>query len=133
MARHGKRGVLFRPDPGGSQRLPGGLRGDWWVSYCCALGHRHREKVGPKSLALEEHATLRRKVRRDEYCPRLATRATPILFEDAAREYRAWSTAHKKSWQTDGHWLDRLTRVFGGKTLPEITPEAVEWFKQELV
>jgi integrase len=33
---------------------------------------------------------------------------------------------------TDEHWLKRLKRVFAGKTLGEITPDAVERFKLEL-
>ena len=126
------RGVLFRPHPKGSQKLPGGMRGDWWVSYCCALGHRHREKIGPKSVAIEEHHRLRLRVRREDYCPRLEKTAKPVLFQDAAKEYQEWSEAHKKSHQTDEHWLNRLKFVFTGKTLAEITPESVERFKQSL-
>ncbi len=117
-----RRGVLFRPHPRGSQRLLGGILGDWWVSDKCALGHRHREKVGPKSLAIEEHHRLRLQVRRKDYCPRLDRSAKPLLFEDAAKEYQEWSEAHKKSHQTDEHWLNRLKLVFAGKTLAEITP-----------
>jgi hypothetical protein len=78
MAEVGKtrrRGVLFRPHPRGSQKLPGGARGDWWVSYCCADGHRHREKIGPKALAQQEHARRRIKVRTEEYCPSRAAAA----------------------------------------------------------
>jgi integrase len=127
-----RRGVLFRPNSRGSQRLPGGLLGDYWVSYKCALRHRHREKIGPKSLAIEEHHRLRLRVRREDYCPRLEKSQKPLLLEDAAKEYQEWSEAHKKSHATDGHWLDRLTKVFAGKTLAEITPEAVERFKQTL-
>jgi integrase len=127
-----QRGILFRAHPRGSQRLAGGLRGDYWVSYCCALGHRHREKIGPKSAAREEHSELRKRVRREGYCPRVETKKRPILFEDAAREYQEWSDAHKRSAATDGHWLTRLKATFAGKTLDEITPEAVERFKQAL-
>jgi len=108
------------------------MRGDWWVSYCCALGHRHREKIGPKSVAIEEHHRLRLRVRREDYCPRLEKTAKPVLFQDAAKEYQEWSEAHKKSHQTDEHWLNRLKFVFTGKTLAEITPESVERFKQSL-
>ncbi len=57
----------------------------------------------------------------------------PVAFKDAAREYLEWSKAHKRSWQTDEHWLKRLREVFTGKTLDDITPEAVERFKQKLI
>jgi len=56
-----------------------------------------------------------------------------VLFQDAAKEYLAWSKAHKRSWRTDEHWLNRLKSTFAGKTLDEITPEAVERFKLHLV
>jgi integrase len=126
------RGSLFRQNPNGSQKLAGGVRGDWWVSYKCALGHRHREKVGPKGRAIEEHHRLRLQVRREGYCPRLKKNERPLLFEDAAKEYLEWSEAHKKSHETDEHWLNRLKVVFASKTLAEITPEGVERFKQSL-
>src|SRR4029453_14174593 len=109
-----RRGVLFRRHPRGSQRLPGGIAGDWWVSYKCALGHRHREKIGPKSVAIQEHNRLRLRVRREDYCPRLEKSEKPTLFEEAAKEYLEWSEAHKKSHATDGYWLDRLKVVFAG-------------------
>src|SRR5262245_59028607 len=116
-AHRKRRGVLFRPHPRGSQRLPGGILGDWWVSYKCRLGHRHREKVGPKGRAIEEHDQIRLRVRREGYCPRLEKIEKPLLFEDAAREYQEWSEAHKKSHQTDKHWLNRLRVEFAGMTL----------------
>lgn len=127
------RGVLWRANAKGSQTNPASKqRGDWWVSYVCALGHRHREKIGPKAVARDEHHRLRARVRREAYCPRVGREQRPLLFEDVAREYLTWSKAHKKSWQTDEHWLKRLKAVFAGKTLEEVTPEAVERFKLEL-
>ena len=87
----------------------------------------------PKGAAREEHAELRKKVRRENYCPRMKTKKRPTLFEDAAREYQGWSEAHKRSAKTNGRWLARLKATFAGKTLEEITPESVERFKQALV
>ncbi len=130
--RVGHRGVLFRPNAKGTTHR-NGTRGDWWVSYLCALGHRHREKIGPYDVAKRTHSKRREQVRQG-YCPRLAdeARPKPRLFEDSAKEYLVWSKAHKKSWQTDEYWLKRLKKVFAGKTLGEITPEVVERFKLEL-
>jgi integrase len=127
------RGVLWRKDPKGSQTQPGTkVKGDWWVSYMCALRHRHREKIGPKALAREEHAKRRVRVRTEGYCPRIETGSRPVLFEDAAEDYLAWSKVQKKSWRTDEHWLTRLKASFSGKVLEEITPEAVGQFKLKL-
>jgi len=130
-AKH--RGVLFRPNPKGTTHRSG-IKGEWWVSYVCALGHRHREKIGSHDIAKRTHSRRREQVRQDGYCPRIADAAKvrPRLFEDAAKEYEAWSKAHKKSWQTDVHWLKRLKKVFAGKTLQELTPESVERFKLDL-
>src|SRR5215467_3541179 len=99
------RGVLFRPNPKGTTHRSG-IKGEWWVSYVCALGHRHREKIGSHDIAKRTHSRRWEQVRQDGYCPRIADAAKvrPRLFEDAAKEYEAWSKAHKKSWQTDVHW-----------------------------
>jgi hypothetical protein len=129
------RGVYWRENPRGSQAHPARKeRGEWWVHYHCALGHRHREKIGPRALARDEYHRLRTRVRREHYCPRTERQAArPVLFESAAGEYLTWSKAHKKSAATDEHWVKRLKATFAGKTLAEITPEAVERFKLALV
>src|SRR5262249_9335498 len=80
------RGLLWRPNPKSSQINPATKqRGDWWVSYMCAIGHRHREKVGPNALAREEHERVRIRVRRDGYCParERASRVTVASLLDA--------------------------------------------------
>lgn len=136
QARSGHRGVFWRANPRGSQELRqaggGRTRGDWWARWVCKLGHLHRELVGAKSEA-ESQSEKRRTQARNGACPRRDQAPRPVLFEDAAKEYLAWSKAHKKSWRTDEHWLNRLKAVFAGKTLEEITPEAVEQFKRDLV
>jgi hypothetical protein len=76
------RGVVWRANPNGSQTNPATKgRGDWWVSYFCAVRHHHREKVGPKALAREEHERLRTRVRRDNYCPKRAAVARVTVAE----------------------------------------------------
>jgi hypothetical protein len=75
-----KRGILFRPHPRGTQREPGGQRGDWWVSFMCADGHRHCQKIGPKGVAREEHGRIRARVRREGYWPAKEQRGRPILL-----------------------------------------------------
>src|SRR5262249_31938338 len=57
----------------------------------------------------------------------------PCLFNDAADTYLDWSKASKKSWKTDGYRLERLKETFGTMRLDEITADAVEKFKVELV
>jgi integrase len=74
QAESGVRGVFWRGNPRGSQerRLPGGgrVRGDWWIRWTCALGHLHREKIGPKSLAREQYEARKVAARTGVPCPR---------------------------------------------------------------
>src|SRR5262245_7442024 len=79
-------GILCRLHPHGSQRLPGGARGDWWASFHCTQQHRHRIKVGPKSQALEQHGILRRKARLENYSPN-NERRTSITVEAFSKRY----------------------------------------------
>jgi hypothetical protein len=75
MANHKKRtewGITWQPHPSGKQRTPDGTRGEWWISYMCARGHRHREKIGPKSLARQEHTKRRYRIKTEGYCPQQA-------------------------------------------------------------
>src|SRR5262245_39539773 len=124
LAASGKRGVFWRSNPRGSQELrqSGGIRarGDWWIRWYCSLGHKHRKIVGAKAIAQEEAERRRTQSRREAFCPRQQRANRPVPFQDAAREYLDWSKAHKRSWQTDEHWLNRLKAVFAGKTLEEI-------------
>jgi hypothetical protein len=129
-----RRGIFFRPNPKGSERRPGGEHGEWWISYVCAAAHRHREKVGPKSRAIEEHHSRRLAVRRENYCPRLVKTATrPILLDDAIREFLRWARMNKKSFEDDEYRSKLLSQHFGAKTLDQIIPEMVERFKGEMV
>jgi integrase len=67
----GLRGVFWREHPAGSQeqRLPGGkVRGDWWIRWTCRQGHLYREKIGPRSLAAEQYASRKLRVRTENYC-----------------------------------------------------------------
>ena len=129
LAASGKRGVFWRANPRGSQefRQMGGarVRGDWWIQWYCTLGHKHRELIGSKTLAQGEAERRRTQSRVEAFCPRQQPANRPVLFQDAAKDYLEWSKAHKRSWRTDEHWLNRLKAVFIGKTLDEITPEAV--------
>ena len=136
LAASGKRGVYWRPNARGGQELREQgrrTRGDWWICWYCTLGHKHRELIGPKTLAQEEAERRRTQSRRDTFCPRQQPANRPVPFQDAAKEYLEWSKAHKRSWRTDQHWLNGLKAVVAGKTLDEITLEAVERFKLDLV
>jgi integrase len=69
QARSGHRGVYWRANPRGSQRLPGGARGDWWARWACGCGKLHREKIGAKALSREESERRRTRARLEGWCP----------------------------------------------------------------
>ena len=127
-----ERGILFRANPRGTQREPGGRRGDWWISYVCASGHRHREKVGAKSTARAEHGMTRAKVRREGYCPAAVRRARPITVRQLSERYlEQYAKANKRSWETDEYRLGPLLATFGDRLLSDVRPELVESYKSD--
>ncbi len=117
--------------------LNGETRGEWWIAWFCTLGHRHREKIGPKTLARDRHAARRQAIReagRDgrEFCPNLEQRKRPIMFKDLCREYRLYSETNKRSHKDDRPRMARLLKVFRRKLAVDITPQDVEALKADL-
>jgi integrase len=127
------RGLLWREHPQGSQTRPvTKRRGDWWISWKCRSHHRHREKVGPRGLALEEYHRRRTQSRREGFCPRLQRRAVATVFEDlAARWLRDHARVVKRSWTSDRHRIETLKSHFGRSTLTEITPDRVDRYRSD--
>lgn len=124
------RGILWRAHSHGSQRLPGGARGDWWASYYCALGHRHRQKVGSKTLAAEEHGRLRRKVRFENYCPDQAKRTKPVTLRDFSKKYVTdYAKVSKTSWKTDEYRLKKVLPLLGDRFLSDLGPQVIEQYR----
>jgi integrase len=112
-------------------------KGAWWIVWFCTLGHRHREKIGTRGVAREQHAARRRAVREArregrEYCPNLAERARPIMFKDLCREYKAYAEANKRSHRDDRPRLARLLKAFRRKLARDITAQDVEALKVTL-
>jgi hypothetical protein len=123
------RGILFRDHPRGSQKH-GARRGDWWASYVCALGHRHRTLIGSKTQAAEEHGRLRRKIRLENYCPEQAKRTKPVTVRDFSKRYlEQYAKATKRSWETDQYRLKPLLGALGDRFLTDLTPETIEQYR----
>ena len=117
--------------------LAGETRGEWWIVWFCTLGHRHREKIGPRALAQERHATQRqavREARRDgrELCPNLEQRQRPIMFKDLCCEYRVYAEINKRSHKDDRPRMTRLLKAFRRKLAVDIKPQDVEALKADL-
>ena len=99
--------------------------GVWWVCYFDERGKRHREKVGPKSLALDVYAKRKNAVRERRFFPEdIRRREVPLatVIDDYLERNRGTL-----------RWMDHYERygrfwkaVFKGKTLREILPGDVE-------
>ncbi len=136
MARKGSRdrGIFFRSRRHGEAVGPGGRRGEWWIRWCCPLGHEHRSPVGPKGLALEEYRRAKVRARTEGYCPtqerERQQRERPTLFTDAADQYEKWAEAHRpRSLKFRVSALKHLREAFTGKTLAVITRADVEAYQ----
>lgn len=95
-------------------------------------GWVHREKIGAKSAAREEHGRLRARARRDGYCPNAARRQRPITVRDFSRRYLdEYAKANKRSWETDEYRLVPLLAAFGECLLTDVRAERVEKYKAD--
>jgi integrase len=109
------RGIFERPKASGV----------WWVLYFDDRGKRHREKVGPKSLAIDVYAKRKNEVRERRFFPEdIRRREVPLaaVIDDYLERNRGTL-----------RWMDHYERygrfwkgVFKGKTLREILPGDVE-------
>lgn len=116
--------------------------GTWWISWCCTEGHRHRQRIGPHGLAVQEHGARRKEVEKAQrlglpYCPeverkrRLAERRKRVPFKEIAQDFLDYARAQKRD-QNDGQRMTRLLATFGTKAPAEITPQDVEAYKAAL-
>ncbi len=122
MARRGgkDRGLFERPKGSGV----------WWILYYDRNGQRHREKVGPKSLARKVYEKRRTDVREGHFFPPEHRRAT--LFDEIVKDYRA---SGRKPGQRDTWGSERYRRLhaaFGCRPANSITPAEVEAFRDQL-
>jgi integrase len=134
----GERGVYFEPDSRGGQkwRRPkdGAVtRGDWWVRWVnCRCGRKHREKIGPKALAVEL-VPKRRAQAKEGWCPAASKRERVIPFSEIVDDYIADQKAHNRHPANDcfriGYWQD----LWGSRPVGQITRLDVENAKQGLM
>lgn len=106
----------------------------WWILYYDQFGKRHREKVGPKGLAIAAYHKRKTEIREDKFLPEKVTaRRQAMLFEDILTAYlEEYSKVNKRSYKTDRAFAVRLRREFSGKILQEITTQDIERLKGKL-
>jgi integrase len=113
-----QRGVFERPKGSGI----------WWINYYDSDGHRHREKIGRESVALNAYIQRRSEVRDGRFAaPRSGTK---LKFRELAED----ALANKKlrlaprSWKTDKLRLAAVKEVFGEMPASGISPAKIESF-----
>ena len=114
QARH-ERGIFARP--AGS--------GIWWVRYADENGQEHREKVGPKGLAIKVYQKRKNEVQERRFFPE-RIRQREVLLRDMIDDYLERAKAklrHFYHYERQGrYWKD----VLGGKVLRQILPADIE-------
>jgi hypothetical protein len=122
MARSGEakhRGVFERPR--GS--------GNWWVRYADEHGHIHRERAGPKSLAIRLYTRRRAEVQERRFFPERCRRRD-VLLADFIRDYLARVQGTLRSYAD----LERHGRVWqvalGDRPLRQKVTERLAEYRQ---
>jgi hypothetical protein len=102
-------------------------QGVYWIDYYVS-GHRKRERIGPDKRLAE---TVLRKRRVEIAEGKFLERRRPITttFDELADAYLKYARENKRSWDRDATSIKKLSEVFEGKRLKEITPAAVERYK----
>ena len=117
------RGVFERPKGSGI----------WWIRYADQFGKLHREKVGPRSLAIDAYRKRKTEIREGKFFPEKVQRKREMLFRDMAKLYlNEHSKVNNRSWRTDKTRSDRLIKYFGNTPLSRITKQDVERFRSVL-
>lgn len=108
--------------------------GIWWIRYTDQYGKLHREKVGPKSLAIEAYRKRKTEIREGKFFPEKVQRKREMRFKDMAILYlEGHSKVNKRSWKWDRDRLKRLVNHFGDRPLKEIKRQDVERFRAMLL
>jgi site-specific recombinase XerD len=113
-----------QPRPRGIFERPTGS-GIWWAQYFDERGKRHREKVGPKSLAHDVYEKRKTEIRERRFFPE-QIRRREIPLAEMIDDYLA-RIEGKRAWFDHYERYGRLWKAaFKGKTLREILPGDVE-------
>src|SRR5262245_62973331 len=99
--------------------------GDWWVSFFDEHGRRHRQKVGPKALAIKVYQKRKTEVQELRFFPERLRRRDWLLAA-VIDDYLARNKGKLR-------WFDHYERygrtwkhAFRGRTLAQILPGDVE-------
>jgi len=103
----------------------------YWILFYDQHRHRHREKVGPFSLAVDVYQKRKTEVREGRYFPEHKTAWNP-LFADYVKDY----LQRTASTRLDGVGAERYARFFReapetkGKRMRDVTREDFERYRE---
>src|SRR5215510_7166304 len=113
--------------PAGSGRRQRGIferpkgSGIWWVRYHDEQSREHREKVGPKALALKVYQKRKNEIQERRFFPE-RIRRREVLLADVVRDYLAREKGRMRSFVNYQRYGRYWTDAFPGKTLRQIIP-----------
>ena len=126
------RGVFWRDSRKGTQVHPQTrARGDWYIRYTDEHGKLHKERVGPRALAIELYRKRKTEIREGRFFPKPIPKRV-VLFDEIAEDFLAYSREHKRSAENDEARMRRLLGAFGQRPVGDISSQDVERLRAEL-
>lgn len=112
------------------EKVPGS--GVWWVLYYDQHGKRHREKVGPKSLAIEVYRKRKSEIKEEEFFPeKVAAKRRRLLLADAIRSYLEESRATKRTWKDDERYGAVWVAELGNQPMDAVNASDIEAWRRK--
>ena len=104
---------IFEKDPGS---------GIWWIRYADQHGKIHREKSGPKGLAISAYQKRKTEVREGRFFPEKFKRRA-ISFTEIAKDALEYARNNKceEAARIDAYHMETLSRWFVGKSAEGIS------------
>jgi integrase len=104
--------------------------GVWWIEWHDQDGGRHREKVGPKSLAREAYQKRKTSVKSGVFFPETMKKRLRVTVREAIQHYLD-THGENRSHLTDLSYAKRWREAFGSRALETITQaDLIPWLKQ---
>ncbi|HEY4000422.1 MAG TPA: tyrosine-type recombinase/integrase [Candidatus Xenobia bacterium] len=104
--------------------------GTWWIEWHDQDGGRHREKVGPKSLAREAYQKRKTGVKSGVFFPETMKKRQRVTVRAAIDHYLDTHQANR-SRPSDLGYAKRWADAFGGRALETLThADIAPWLQQ---
>src|SRR5262245_33884506 len=117
--QNGQRAASRRRQRGSFERPKGS--GVWWVCYFDEDGRKHREKVGPKGLALKLYQRRKTEVHERRFFPE-RIRRRDVLLKDFITDYLARAKPKLRSFVNHERYGRYWTDALGDRPLRQVLP-----------